>query len=411
MIAQARRRRPGGTAGDVLLVALLVAIAEAESVSGAYAVPRALVMLGGGLAALPLLARRRVPILAGTLSFVLAMATVALVLDEEGGQLSMVLTILAAGYSVGAHAARHSVAWVTAAVGVMLVGMAIAEPSDLIFPALFFAFLPWLGGRLLRSHRALTRELAQETVRAEEARADDRDRAIARERARIARELHDVLAHNLSAIVVQAGAARRVLERDPDVAGDAARLIADTGREALAELRHLSGAVRRDDADPLDGPPTLARIDELVRGAHEAGLDATLTVEGERVDLAAGLELTGYRVVQEALTNAMKHAGPARAAVTVRYEPWEVVLEIIDDGAGASEAGLTGVGGGHGIVGMRERVGLYGGSVEAGPAPGGGFAVRARIPVAEAAVPQTASAVGSASLSDALPGQGSEHGR
>ena len=286
MIAELRRFRLGGTASDVLLVALLLAIAEAESVSNTHDVPRALVMLGSGLAVLPLLARRRAPIVAGTISLGIALATVALVIDEDGGQLSMVLTVLAASYSVGAHAERGSVAWVAAAVFTMLVGMAIAEPSDLIFPALFFAFLPWLGGRLLRSHRALTRELARETVRAEEARADDRDRAIARERARIARELHDVLAHNLSAIVVQAGAARRVLERDPDAAGQAARLIADTGREALAELRYLSGAVHRDDSDPLDGPPTLRRIGDLVRSAREAGLDATLTVEGEPVDMA-----------------------------------------------------------------------------------------------------------------------------
>ena len=384
MIAGLRHVRIGGTAGDVVLVALLLVAAAVESATGSYDAPRALVVACSVLAVLPLLARRRAPLLAGTAAFVLALLTVGLVVDEDSGQLSTVLTVVAATYSVGAHAGRGSVAWVTGAVGVLLVGMAIFEPSDLIFPALFFGFLPWLGGRLLRSHRALTRELARETVRAEEARADDRERAIARERARIARELHDVLAHNLSAIVVQAGAARRVLERDPDAAAEAARLIADTGREALAELRSLSGAVRRDDADPLDGPPTLARVGDLVHGAREAGLDATLTVEGEPVDLAAGLELTGYRVVQEALTNAMKHAGPARAAVTVRYEPREVVLEIIDDGAGASHAGLEGVGGGHGIVGMRERVGLYGGSVQAGPGPGGGFAVSARLPIAVA---------------------------
>jgi signal transduction histidine kinase len=384
VIARLRHVRIGGTAGDILLVALLLVVAEVESATGAQDAPRALVMAVSGLAVLPLLARRRAPLAAGTASFALALLTVALVIDDGSGQLSTVLTVVAASYSVGANAERGSVAWVAGAVGALLAGMAIAEPSDIIFPALFFAFLPWLGGRLLRSHRALSRELARETVRAEEARADDRERAIARERARIARELHDVLAHNLSAIVVQAGAARRVLERDPDAAGEAARLIADTGREALAELRYLSGAVRRDHADPLDGPPTLTRIGDLVDGAREAGLDATLTVEGEQVELPAGVELTGYRVVQEALTNAMKHAGPARAAVTVRYEPWEVVLEIIDDGAGAGDAALGGVGGGHGIVGMRERVGLYGGSVQAGPGPDGGFAVSARLPIAAA---------------------------
>jgi len=171
VIAELRRLRLGGTASDVLLVALLLAIAEAEAVSTTYDVPRALVMLGSGLAALPLLARRRAPILAGTLSLGIALATVALIIDRDGGQLSTVLIVLAAAYSVGALAERWSVAWVTAAVLTMLVGMAITEPSDLIFPALFFAFLPWLGGRLLRSHRVLTRELARETVRAEQARA------------------------------------------------------------------------------------------------------------------------------------------------------------------------------------------------------------------------------------------------
>jgi len=385
MTALLRRLDLGGTTGDVLLVAFLLVVAEAEAATHDHDVARSAVMLGSGLAVLPLLARRRAPVVAATLTLLLAFVTVAVGYGDDGGQLSMVLTVVAASYSVGAHAQRGSVAWCAAVTLGMLAGMAVAEPSDIIFPALFFAFLPWLGGRLLRSHRALARRLAEDTLRAEEARADDRERAIGRERARIARELHDVLAHNLSAIVVQAGAARRVLDGDPDAAAEAARLIADTGREALAELRYLSGAVHRADADPLDGPPTLARVGELVRSAREAGLDATLRVEGPPVEMPAGLELTGYRVVQEALTNALKHAGPARAGVTIRYEPWEVVLEIIDDGAGATgEASLRGVGGGHGLVGMRERVGLYGGSVQAGPAPEGGFAVRARLPIAEA---------------------------
>ncbi len=385
--ALGRRVRIGGTASDILLVALLFVIAEAETVTNAYDVPRGVVMAGSGLAVLPLLARRHAPLIACSVTLLLAVVSASLVVGQEGGLLSMVLTVVAASYSVGAHAERGSIAWIAAATLSMVVGMAIVDPSDIIFPALFFGFLPWLGGRLLRTHRALTRRLAEETLRGEEARADDRDRAIARERARIARELHDVLAHNLSAIVVQAGAARRVLERDPDAAGEAARLIADTGREALAELRYLSGAVHRDESDPLDGPPTLARVADLVRGAREAGLDAELHVEGTPGEMPAGLELAAYRVVQEALTNALKHAGPARARVTIRHEPWEVVLEIIDDGAGSTPAAaLHGMGGGHGIVGMRERVGLYGGSVEAGPGPDGGFAVRARFPLTQPAV-------------------------
>jgi signal transduction histidine kinase len=376
----------GGTRGDVLLVAVMLLVTELEVATRDYDVPRGLVVVLAGVAVLPLLARRRAPVPAATLAVALSLAFVLPVQSGEG-QLSIVLTVCVASYTVGALADRHAVAWVVAAVAVVVVGMAFTAPEDIIFPPLFFVFMPWLGGRLLRSHRSLTRRLAHETLRAEEVRGDERERAIARERARIARELHDVLAHNLSAIVVQAGAARRVLERDPEAAAQAARLIADTGREALAELRYLSGTVHRAESDPLDGPPTLARVGELVRGARDAGLDATLAVEGEPVPLPAGMELAGFRVVQEALTNALKHAGPARAAVRISYEHGEVVLEITDDGAGAhADPELQRAGGGHGIVGMRERVGLYGGSVEAGPGPDGGFRVHARLPIAHSAV-------------------------
>jgi signal transduction histidine kinase len=382
MIARLR----SGDGLHVLLVATLLVIAEVEAFTRDYEWHRWVVVLVAGGAVLALLGRRRVPLVASTLAVAASLAIITFARDNDG-QLSVVLTVVAASYAVGAHADRGSIAWVIAAVLVLVVGSAIMEPSDVVFPALFFVFLPWLGGRLLRSHRSLTRRLAQETVRAEDARASERERAIARERARIARELHDVLAHNLSAIVVQAGAARRVLERDPDAAAQAARLIADTGREALAELRYLSGAVHRAEIDPLDGPPTLARLGELVERAREAGLDTALRVEGEPVALPAGVELAGYRIVQEALTNALKHAGPARAGVTVRYDEREVVLEIIDDGAGMhADPALQRAGGGHGIVGMRERVSLYGGSVQAGPAPDGGFAVRARLPIPQPAV-------------------------
>jgi signal transduction histidine kinase len=371
----------GGTRGDVLLVLALLVVSEIEVGRLDYDVPRGIVVVLAAASVLPLLARRSRPVLAATLAIVLSLVFVLPVHDGEG-QLSIVLTVCIASYTVGALADRHAGAWVVVAVLAIAVGMAFTAPEDIIFPPLFFVFMPWLGGRLLRSHRSLTHELARETLRAEEVRADERERAISRERARIARELHDVLAHNLSAIVVQAGAARRVLERDPDAAAQAARLIADTGREALAELRHLSGTVHRTESDPLDGPPTLARVGELVRSARDAGLDASLTVEGERVALPSGMELAGFRVVQEALTNALKHAGPARAAVKVIYEPLEVVLEITDDGAGGhADPELQRAGGGHGIVGMRERVGLYGGSVEAGPGPDGGFRVHARLPV------------------------------
>jgi signal transduction histidine kinase len=193
--------------------------------------------------------------------------------------------------------------------------------------------------------------------------------------------LHDVLAHNLSVMVVQASAARRILERNPEQAVEAAALIERTGREALAEIRHLFGAVRRGEGEDLSGPPSIVRIDELARRARAAGLKVELRIQGEAVPLTPGIDLTAYRIVQEALTNALKHAGSGRASVTVAYEPNEVVLTVEDDGEGPREADdLSGAGGGHGLVGMRERAALYGGLVHAGGCRGGGFAVRARLP-------------------------------
>jgi signal transduction histidine kinase len=181
-------------------------------------------------------------------------------------------------------------------------------------------------------------------------------------------------------MVVQAGAARRVVEARPDQAAQAAELIQRTGREALAELRHLFGAVRRGEGEDLSGPPSIARVEELARRARAAGLKVRLGVEGEPVQLPPGVDQAAYRVVQEALTNTLKHAGGTHAAVTISYEPNEVVLSIEDDGTADRGDGLSETGSGYGLIGMRERVALYGGLLQAGPRDGGGFAVRARLP-------------------------------
>jgi signal transduction histidine kinase len=258
----------------------------------------------------------------------------------------------------------------------------IFDPNDIFFPVTFFWIMPWVAGRTIRNQTALARELAEKAERAEHARAEDERRAIAVERTRIARELHDVLAHNLSVMVVQASAARRIVDRNPEQAVEVARLIERTGREALAEIRHLFGTVRRGEGEALSGPPSLARLDELAAGARAAGLHVELRVAGDRVELPAGIDLTAYRIVQEALTNTLKHAGGGHATVTVAYEPNEVVLTVEDDGEAPREGedGLADAGGGHGLVGMRERAALYGGLVQAGRRRGGGFAVRARLP-------------------------------
>ena len=203
--------------------------------------------------------------------------------------------------------------------------------------------------------------------------------AVVDERRRIAREMHDLVAHSMSVMVVQAGGARRILDRDPARALEAATMIERTGREALAEMRHLLGVLNLPEARAALAPqPTLAELDELIARSRAAGLPTVLDLRGERRPLPAGLDLAAYRIVQEALTNALKHSGHAPTTVIVDYGEHELALEIRDEGSGGSNTG-----GGHGLVGMRERVRLYGGEIETGPADGGGWCVRARLPLGE----------------------------
>jgi signal transduction histidine kinase len=293
-----------------------------------------------------------------------------------------VLMLVSVAYAAGRHLqGRVSVAVLAVGIVAMTTLAIIFDPNDIFFPVTFFWIVPWLAGRTIRNQTSLARELAEKAERARHAREVDERRAIALERSRIARELHDVLAHNLSVMVVQASAARRVLDKSPVQAVQAAELIERTGREALAEIRHLFGPIRRGDGEDLSGPPSIARVDELARRARAAGLRVELRIDGEPVDLPAGIDLAAYRIVQEALTNAIKHAGSARACVTVSYEPNEVVLSVEDDGEGPrGDDGLSEAGGGHGLVGMRERAALYGGIVDARRRPSGGFAVHARLP-------------------------------
>ena len=213
--------------------------------------------------------------------------------------------------------------------------------------------------------------------------ADASRRAVADERARIARELHDVIAHSVSVIVIQAAAADDVFDEHPDQARQALRSIEGAGREALAELRRLLAAVRPGEEDgPLQPLPGLERLPELVASLEEAGLDVTLTRdEGDFDALPAGIDLSAYRIVQEALTNTLRHSGAQHAEVDVRRTADTLELEIRDDGRGATAAAASDGGGGRGITGMRERAALLGGTLEAGPRPEGGFRVLARLPL------------------------------
>jgi signal transduction histidine kinase len=202
--------------------------------------------------------------------------------------------------------------------------------------------------------------------------------AVVGERARIARELHDVVAHSVSVMVVQAQAGPRLLA-EPERAKGVFESIETTGREALVELRRLLGVLRAPDQQPATVPqPGLAALQTLVDQVRDAGMRVDLRVEGDPSQLPPGIDLSAYRIVQEALTNSLKHAGRAEAEVIVRYEPSALELEILDNGAGAPSRVN---GSGHGLVGMRERVVLYGGTLEVGARNGHGFAVRARLPL------------------------------
>ena len=202
--------------------------------------------------------------------------------------------------------------------------------------------------------------------------------AVVEERARIARELHDAIAHNVSMMVVQAGAERRVVGEGNGSTREVLETIEHIGRGALTEMRRLVGMLRSDAVDPLEPQPGLDDLPTLVAQVGDAGLPVELHVEGERRRLPVGIELSAYRIVQEALTNALKHAGDATASVNVRYGRDSLELEISDDGGAARQPAITG---GHGLVGMRERVALYGGSLQAGRRPTGGFTVRVLLPI------------------------------
>jgi signal transduction histidine kinase len=241
----------------------------------------------------------------------------------------------------------------------------------------------WILGDNIRTRRAYTASLEDRAARLEREREEDARRAAAEERSRIARELHDIVAHNVSVMVVQAGAARRVLEskHGSGQARDALQQIETTGRGALNEMRRMVGMLRKEQEEATFSPqPSISRLRELISQAKDAGLPVELTVEGEPRPLPSGIDLSAYRIVQEALTNTMKHAGRATARVYLRYEPDHVEIQIVDDGRGITGE-LDNGAKGHGLVGMRERVSLYGGDLVAGPQLGGGYSVKAILPV------------------------------
>jgi signal transduction histidine kinase len=387
----------------------LAVVGQIELWAGSSGGPRALAVVAALVATMPLLLRRRFPF--GAPAFLFAgLALVSLVSPAAvyGGTSFTLFALMLAFWAAGAQRERQT-AVACAAIGLAAVVVMLATGGrggvvrtgdaelSLFIWSLIAVGLP-LGAFALGARAQRAAELQKRADRLEREREARTRAAVAAERARIARDLHDVIAHSVTVMTVQGGAARLLLDSDPARAREPLLVVEETGHQALADMRRLVGIVQDvpERAPALAPQPGLADLPALAEKLQRAGLPTELVVHGEPETLTPGVELTAYRVVQEALTNALKHAGPATARVTVIYEPQALRLEISDDGPGTSSQQASG----HGLVGMRERVALYGGRLEVGPRAGGGFSVRARLPRE-----RQATARGDPSADPCTPGQ------
>jgi signal transduction histidine kinase len=332
---------------------------------------------------LPLLLRRRWPI--PVLVVVVLGAT--LTSRDTATPWVQVASVAIASFTVGERASdRIRSAFVVLVLAALVAVAFVAqgeEPVESIVLPFVFLVPSWLLGDVVRSWRLEAVRRAHETERAVRAREEQLTAATAEERRHVARELHDVVAHAVSVMVIQAGAARQVLRSSPDEAEDALLAVETTGREAMAELRRFLGSLSdADEAPGLAPQPGIDALAGLMDRVREAGLPASLEIDGMVRSVPVSLEVTVFRIVQEALTNALRYAERATTLVRLTWEPDQLRLEILDDGPGDSGTAR----GGRGLVGMRERASLAGGHLEAGPRVGGGYAVRAWLPLEPGAV-------------------------
>jgi signal transduction histidine kinase len=390
-MAQADAQKPGRPAAETLAkafdLALVVVVAVLteldvwvfETIHGARWATSFLPLL----LALPLWWRRKRPLLSAML--VLAGVLIHAVATEDSIEgLELIIGLGAAAYSVAAYASRRQA---YAALAAFTVGYGVYALEDRnirtgrtgeLWAGAFFAvalLACWLIGIFVRSgrERAALQALAAEHERAAAA-------AVADERARLARELHDIVSHNLSVVVLQAGGARAQGAHAPE---GALEKIERSSREALVEMRRLLGVLRESgETSELSPQPGIDQLEGLAATVRATGLDVELRAEGDHAGLSPALEMSVYRIVQEALTNTIKHAHATRVEVSVNRTPESVIVEIVDDGTAGPRDPSGGTG--HGLVGMRERVALFGGELHAGPRPGGGFRVHARLPIADA---------------------------
>jgi Signal transduction histidine kinase len=373
---------------DWLTALALAVIALIEVVGGIFAGPVWVAAAVQVVVILPVAFRRLGPLSAITFSAAVSAAFLLTygVVDGAGGSVAAAGTQLLLIYSVGRYTEGRGLL-VGAVVALLYTAeQSIGRPTTVDGVAINLVLI---GGTLglgvairLQTERSIALAVAADQAREEqEATAQA---AVKEERARIARELHDVVAHNVGLIVLQAGGARSVLATNPERARTALAQVEETGRQTLTEMRHLVGILREDGDEERQPLPRLERLPVLIDEARASGLTVDLDVEGSPVELPAGLELAAYRLIQEALTNVRRHAPTSHVQVQLRYEPDRLRIEVSDDGgsAGAAAAPVRDASDpGHGLIGMRERVRMYDGRMQAGPLPGGGFRVEAVLPL------------------------------
>jgi signal transduction histidine kinase len=375
--------QPAGTRGnlwalspqalDIFLAAALSGAILGETVAESGSINLLLLLM-----TVPLIWRRSYPLL------VFGMVLLGAVLGVADAQYTGFFCIIVAAYSVGAYSRYRLLSlgiFVATAIGVDAVyGGALPRIADALGP--FIVLIPfWLIGMAMRA-RLLRAEASEDrAARLEREQEQATQLALAEERSRIARELHDVVAHSVSVMLVQAGAARQVLTSSPDEAREALLAVEAGGREAMTELRNLLGLLSPADGEDVElaPQPGIGQLDALIQRVRDAGLPVELRVEGTPVPLPVGLDLTAYRIVQEALTNSLKYSDLARTEVILDYREQELKLEILDEGEGKLSQAPQGSA--RGLVGMRERVAVYGGRLEAGPRLERGYAVRAWLPL------------------------------
>lgn len=370
---------------DLLLALVLLAASQIEIwVVGNLEGPKALMVPVMVTTTLSLRWRRRFPLLPALVlagAFGAALATFA-ARDEWPGPPTSLATLavwVITAYSVAAYGQLP----------VAVVGLAITAGMSLVRAAFdpgiewdpissLFVFIPWGAGLALRRHRRQAAELRDLARQLEHEREERARAAVVEERTRIARELHDVVAHSVSVIAVQADAAEAALARDPDRSREPLRAIKQTARDALVEMRRLLGILRQaEDELGLAPQPGMKQLDSLIDQIRRAGLPVELAIEGHPRPLPAGVDLSAYRIVQEGLTNVRKHAGAARAWVEVRYGDHELDVAVLDDGEPSAKTND----GGHGLVGVEERVALLGGELRTGRRKEGGYELRVRLPI------------------------------